>query len=279
MDLKKIKSLVELSLKEDIGTGDITSRLTIPKEKKAEAVIKAGQPGILCGIDVANYVYRRIDKKIIFKTRLKDGNKLKKGQVIARVKGNARSILKGERLVLNFLQHLSGIATNANSFVGKLKNKKVKLLDTRKTIPGWRYLEKYAVKVGGAYNHRKGLYDMVLIKDNHIAVAGSIGKAFSKINKKVPKGIKSEIETQNLKQVKEALKTKTNIIMLDNMSLNNMKKAIKLIRKDKRKKIEISGGVNLKNINKIAKLNPDYISIGALTYNYRIVDMFMGIKI
>jgi nicotinate-nucleotide pyrophosphorylase (carboxylating) len=208
--------------------------------------------------------------------KAKDGEKIRVGQKIAIIKGNARSILSGERLVLNFLSALSGTATTTRRYIEKIRKYKTQILDTRKTIPGFRILQKYAVSVGGAENHRMGLYDMVLIKDNHIETNGGIKSAVEKVRKKIFKNVKIEVEVETLKQVEEALESKADWIMLDNMSTDNMKKAVKMI--GKKAKIEASGGITINNLEEVAKTGVDYISVGALTHSFTKIDFSMVIK-
>lgn len=274
LNFKKIKNLIINSLKEDIGKGDITTLSCIPKEKIAKAKIIAKENGIICGLDMIKFIFKIYNPKIKIIYYKNDGDKIKKKELICEIIGNARSILSTERLILNFLQMMSGIATISNSFSKKAG--KVKVLDTRKTLPGLRYLQKYAVKYGGAINHRMGLYDMILIKDNHIVIAKGITNAVKLCKKKYPKA-KIEVECSNLSQVNEALKTDCDWIMLDNMNINIIKKAIKII--NNKKIIEISGGVNLKTISKISKLEVDYVSVGLLTHSYKALDLSMNIEI
>lgn len=261
-----------MALKEDIGSGDVTSNYTIDENNTSEAVIKVKEDGVIAGLDVAEAVFKNIDQKIVFKKNVKDGDFVKKGGIIAVVKGRTRSLLAGERTALNFLMRMSGIATMTKAFVDKTKRYGVKILDTRKTTPGLRYLEKYAVRVGGGFNHRMGLYDMVLIKENHIKACGSIKKAVKLAERA---GLKIEVEVKNIRELKEALKTNADWIMLDNFNLDEIRKAIKIV--NGAKKIEVSGGVNLENVEKIAKLRPDFISIGSLTHSFKSLDMSMKI--
>jgi len=273
--MDQIKHLIKLAIEEDIKTGDITSNNIIPKDKQATAVITSKEQGIISGLEIAELTYKEIDKDLSFEKKVEDGNKVDNKEVIAIIKGNARSILSGERIVLNFLSHLSGVSTTTRKYVDKIRNYKTKILDTRKTTPGFRALQKYAVKIGGAENHRQGLYDMVLIKDNHIKVNGSIKQAVQNIKEKIDPKIKIEVETENLQQVKEALETDINMIMLDNMSLEDMKKAVELI--NNKFKIEASGGITLNNIEEIAKIGVDYISVGSLTHSFKRLDLSMNI--
>ena len=277
LELKKVKQVIASSLKEDIGKGDITTLSTIPKSKKASAVLIAKERGIICGLDIINFVFRTVDPKVKIIYFKKDGQNVKKGEKVAKIKGKARSLLTAERTILNFLQMMSGVATTTNNFVQKIKESKTRVLDTRKTLPTMRYLQKYAVRCGGGKNHRQGLYDMVLIKDNHISVANGIKNAVSLARKEYGKKVKIEVECSNLKEVKKALESDCDWIMLDNMKLGDMKKAVKIITG--RKKIEASGGVNLKIIREIAKTGVDFISVGALTHSYKALDISMRIDV
>ncbi|MDD4179679.1 MAG: carboxylating nicotinate-nucleotide diphosphorylase [Candidatus Margulisbacteria bacterium] len=271
---KVIDFMVKLALAEDVGSGDITTRAIVPAEQKATAIIRAKETGVLAGLDVAREVFRHVDHRIKFTAKARDGKEVKKGTVIAIVSGPARGILTGERVALNFLQHLSGIATLTNKFKSqnsKVKSK-VKLLDTRKTLPGLRLLEKYAVKMGGGENHRLGLYDAILIKDNHIKLAGGIAKAIQKGKGQAARGKKIEVEAKTIAEVKKAIELKADRILLDNMNIKRLRQAVKLCKKAKIK-TEASGGVNLDNIAAIARTGVDYISIGALTHSAPALDI------
>lgn len=270
LDLKSAEKIVTLSLKEDIGRGDITTNSIVNDDKRCVAVIKSKDHGVLAGNTVSELVFKKLDTKVKYIQKKKDGDILKPNDIIAEIKGSVRTILTGERLSLNFLQRLSGIATLSQEFVNKTKGFEVKILDTRKTTPGLRALEKYAVTVGGCNNHRFGLFDGVLIKDNHIKIAGSITNAVNKVKKRF-KNRQIEVETSNFKQVKEAFKAGANIIMLDNMSPEKVKKAVKII--NGRAKIEASGGINLNNVRKYAAAGVDYISVGALTHSASSLDI------
>jgi nicotinate-nucleotide pyrophosphorylase (carboxylating) len=279
---KKIQELIKIALEEDLGPGDITSNLVIPEMKKGQGVIIAKEKGVIAGLGVAKSVFKQVDPKLVFKPFVRDGAEVKKEDKVALIQGKVKSILVAERTALNFLSRLSGIATLTNDFVNKIKGTRVKLLDTRKTTPGLRLLEKYAVKIGGGENHRIGLYDMILIKDNHITSAGGISSALKKAQA-CKKGFRVEIETKNLKEVEETLNFKADKslkvpevdrIMLDNFSPKDLKKAVKLIRsKDKKVEIEASGRINLKNVRKIASSGVDYISVGALTHSVKPLDL------
>jgi nicotinate-nucleotide pyrophosphorylase (carboxylating) len=269
--LKSAEVLFDLAYAEDIGDGDITTNNLIPPNQIRTAVLVVKDTGVIAGLPVAEVVFRRFDKDIIWEVKKPDGSKVFPGDVIVEFKGNYRALLSGERKALNFLQRLSGIATYANKCLEAIKGYDVEILDTRKTLPGYRFLDKYAVKMGGASNHRFGLYDMVMIKDNHIQVVGGIKKAVDEIRLKIPKSIKIEVETKNLDQVHEALEAEVDIIMLDNMTAKMMVEAVKII--NKRTKIEASGNMTLKRIRKVAKTGVDYISIGALTHSVKALDI------
>ncbi len=277
---KNISRVISSALKEDFKTGDITTRATISKSKKAVGKFLVKADGIIAGLEIAKAVFRTVDSKIKFELKIKDGSKVKFGDVAAIVSGKAQSLLTAERTALNFLQRMSGIATSANSYAEIVKHTKAKVIDTRKTVPGLRTLDKMAVKLGDCENHRIGLYDMFLIKDNHIEVAGSITKAVEacvKYNKKHRTKFKIEVETKNLKEVEEALTTKADVIMLDNFELDEMKKAVALI--NGKCKVEASGGVNLDTVKAIAETGVDFISVGALTHSVKALDISLEIKI
>ena len=277
---KSVLKLIKTALQEDVKNGDITTKATISKSKKAigEFLVKA--EGIIAGLEIAKAVFKSVDPKIKFDIKIKDGSKVKYGDVAAVVSGKAQSLLTAERTALNFLQRMSGIATSANNYSEMVKHTNAKVIDTRKTVPGLRTLDKLAVKLGGCANHRIGLYDMFLIKDNHIEVAGSITKAVEtcvKYNKKHRTKFKIEVETKNLKEVEEAIKTKADIIMLDNFEIDEMKKAVKIINGTN--KIEASGGVNLDTVKTIAETGVDFISVGALTHSVKALDISLEITL
>ena len=271
-----INFLVKLALTEDVGPGDITTLALIPREQKAKAVIRAKARGIICGLPVAREVFRHLDPHLRFSPKVKEGALVKPGQVVAEVEGRVRGILIGERTALNFLQHLSGVATLTNQFVKKVEGKKVKILDTRKTIPGLRVLEKYAVRVGGGVNHRLGLYDAILIKDNHLKMTGGIKKAIRKIRSQY--GVKKpiEVEAKSLAEVREAIEERVNRILIDNMDLKTLRQAVKLCRKAGIV-TEASGKVSLPKVRAIAATGVDYISIGALTHSAPALDLNLKI--
>ncbi|WP_346861792.1 carboxylating nicotinate-nucleotide diphosphorylase [uncultured Draconibacterium sp.] len=274
MDEKTLKSaevLFDLAYAEDIGDGDITTNNLIDPNQNKTAQLVAKEEGVVAGLQVAEMVFKRFDKNLEWNVIIPDGNIVLPGDVIAEFKGNYRALLSGERKALNFLQRLSGIASYSHLCMLETKGTKVEILDTRKTLPGYRYLDKYAVRMGGASNHRFGLYDMVMIKDNHIQIAGGITQAVEAIRKKIPKSIKIEVETTTIEQVKEALAADVDIIMLDNMRSTLMKECVKII--DRRAKIEASGNMTIKRIRKVAHTGVDYISIGALTHSVKALDI------
>lgn len=263
-------------MKEDIGRGDITTDAIVTDEQALGIIFPKGD-GIVCGVDLAHMVFEQINPHIDFQKKLNDGNSFSPGMTIATIVGSAAAALKGERTALNFLQHLSGIATFTKKFVEAAKNE-VKILDTRKTLPGLRAVEKYAVRVGGGYNHRFGLYDMVLIKDNHIEIAGSITNAITKVRQKRKRAF-IEVEVKTFDELREALAFKVNRIMLDNMNINQIMQAVQIVRKSStRVEIEVSGGMNLENIEDYATCGIDYISAGALTHSAPALDIVMKLK-
>lgn len=274
MDEKTLKSaevLFDLAYAEDIGSGDITTNNLIDPNDNKTALLVAKEEGIIAGLPVVEMVFKKFDNNLEWKELLPDGSKVVPGDVIAEFKGNYRALLTGERKALNFLQRLSGVATYANLCMKEVEGTKVEILDTRKTLPGYRHLDKYAVRMGGASNHRFGLYDMVMIKDNHIQIAGGITQAVEAIRKKIPKSIKIEVETTTIEQVKEALAADVDIIMLDNMRATLMKECVQII--DRRAKVEASGNMTIKRIHKVAHTGVDYISIGALTHSVKALDI------
>lgn len=269
--LKSAEVLFDLAYAEDIGDGDITTNNLVPPETNKTAILIAKQEGVVAGLPVAEMVFKKFDKNITWNVKIPDGSHVKPGDILVEFSGNYRALLTGERKALNFLQRLSGIATFASKCMKELEDHDVEILDTRKTLPGYRYLDKYAVRMGGGSNHRYGLYDMVMIKDNHIKVAGGIKEAVEAIRTRIPKSIKIEVETTTLKEVQEALNADVDIIMLDNMSSKDMKEAVALIHG--RAKIEASGNMTLKRIRKVASTGVNYISIGALTHSVKALDI------
>lgn len=276
MSASPIRDMVSRALAEDIGSGDLTTRSLFPKSIQAEAVIQVKQEAVLAGLPVVEAVFKKVDPKLKFKPLAQDGDRVKPGAIIARLKGDGRSLLKGERVALNFLQRLSGIATLTARFVEAVRGTKATILDTRKTTPGLRSLEKYAVRTGGGRNHRMNLSDGILIKDNHLALAGNLKAAVQQTRKKSPRGFKVEVETTDLTEVEDALAAKADIILLDNMTIPQLKEAVLLINGQAR--TEASGGINLNNVREIAATGVDFISIGALTHSAPAVDINMEIQ-
>ncbi|GAI39222.1 unnamed protein product, partial [marine sediment metagenome] len=231
--------------------------------------------GVVAGLDIIYLVFKKLDPEICFQSKIEDGKNILPGEVLVKISGSARTILKGERVALNFLQRMSGIATITSKFCQQVKDFPVRIVDTRKTTPGLRILEKYAVRMGGGYNHRFGLYDAVLIKDNHIAVAGGIKSAVNSVREQTSHTVKIEVEVENLSQLQEALEMKVDIIMLDNMNLATMKEAVKMAKG--KAIIEASGGITLEKVRKIAQTGANLISIGALTHSVKSLDISMEI--
>lgn len=271
-----IDGVVMGALKEDMPLGDITTDFLIDSKSVSKAVFLAKQEGIIAGLDVCERVFKLIDENVNFKRLIEDGTYVERGTIIAEVEGNTRALLKGERTALNFLQRLSAIATVTNEYCKKVRDLPVKIADTRKTTPGLRMLEKYAVKAGGGSNHRFSLSDGVLIKDNHIEAVGSIKCAVELARKNIPHTIKIEVETETLEQVQEALDCSADIIMLDNMSLDMMKEAVRLI--NKRAVVEASGDINVDKVYDVACTGVDIISVGRITRSANSLDISMDIR-
>lgn len=270
-----LKEIVTAALREDIGTGDITTQSIVPENYITAGFIRVKEPGVVAGLEVAKEVFLRLSPDLFCQSRVKDGERVTAGQVIAKVEGDARAILTGERVALNFLQRLSGIATRTASLAQLITGERAKLVDTRKTTPGLRVLEKYAVRVGGGQNHRFGLYDAILIKDNHIRVAGSIGEAVMRARKQAPFSAKVEVEVESLRGVEEAVQAGADIIMLDNMDPQVMKKAVELVAG--RALLEASGCINEETIQDVAKAGVDYISVGGLTHSVKSLDISLDV--
>lgn len=273
---KLIDALIDLAIEEDIATGDITTNSIIPANSRAVAEMKMKADGVISGLEVARRVFERFENNIIWDAKVKDGTTVKKGDIILRIEASYRCLLLGERLSLNILQRMSGIATETAKYVKELAGTKTQLLDTRKTAPGLRILDKMAVKDGGATNHRMGLYDMSMIKDNHIKVAGNITNAIRQVRANIPAEIKIEVETTTLDEVREALAEKADIIMLDNMSNAVMSEAVKII--NGQAKTEASGNMNIPRLKEVAATGVDFISVGALTHSVTALDISMNIK-
>jgi len=266
-----VDTLIEAALKEDMPQGDITSESVIPSDSESEAIILAKEEGVMAGINVAERVFHKIDPSVVFEKKLNDGQKFKKGQTLAAIQGPSISLLKGERTALNFLQRMSGIASTTQKFVQTLQGTKTKILDTRKTTPGLRHLEKYAVKMGGGGNHRFNLSEMVLIKDNHLRIVGSISQAVKSAKERIKPGVKVEVEATSLEEVQEAVQSGADMIMLDNMSEDAMKEIVKRVKG--KVPLEVSGKVSLSRVKEIASLGVDFISVGSLTHSYKSVDI------
>ena len=282
LNKKKVIPIITRALSEDIGRGDVTTRLIVPSQAKVTAEIIVKQKAVICGMDVLKWVFAQIDSSIRFKALVSDGARVKPNKKVALLEGPARAILTAERTALNLLGYLSGISTLTSKFVEKAGPGKVKIVDTRKTLPGLRYLAKYAVRTGGGFNHRMGLYDQILVKDNHLKIAGlklRIKSLIKKIKNEKPKNMKLEVEVKNLKEFREALEAQPDIIMLDNMKLTDIRKMIKLKGRSKQRPlIEVSGNVSLKNVSQIAKVGPDIISIGSLTHSVESIDVSLNIS-
>ncbi|HWI39930.1 MAG TPA: carboxylating nicotinate-nucleotide diphosphorylase, partial [Verrucomicrobiae bacterium] len=241
--MTSLDTIIDNALSEDIHTGDITTLALLPEPREAEARLVAKEPLVLAGIEVAGRVFRRVDDTVSFTPLSRDGERVAKGAVLATVRGNAASLLQGERVALNLLQRMCGVATLTSEYVAAVAGTSARIVDTRKTTPGLRVLEKYAVRVGGGINHRTGLYDGVLIKENHIAAAGGVAEAIRRARAYIPHTLKIEIETETLQQVQEALDAAADIIMLDNMDPDTMRRAVRMI--GGRALVEASGGVRL----------------------------------
>ncbi|HID32621.1 MAG TPA: carboxylating nicotinate-nucleotide diphosphorylase [bacterium (Candidatus Stahlbacteria)] len=269
--MRGVDQKIREALREDIGTRDITSQKVIKRNLNARGTIVAKANGILCGIDIVERVFEFSDPNLIVKKRQYDGAEIIPGMVVAVIKGRARSILRAERVALNFLQQLSGIATTTRKFVDAVSGTGCVILDTRKTHPGLREVEKYAVRVGGGENHRMSLDKMILVKDNHIALAGGIGSVISKLE-----GESFEIEVKNLEELDLAVRLRAKRVMLDNFSLREIEEAVKRFKG--KVTIEVSGGVNLRNVREIAETGVDYISVGALTHSAQAIDFSLELE-
>lgn len=274
-----VDHLIRHALIEDIGKGDITTQLTIPEDKQIKAQIVAKEDCVVCGIDIAKKTFEMVDKKIDFRAFAREGQKVQRNKILAVITGNARMILNAERVALNMMTLLSGIATKTREYVDKVEPYRTKITDTRKTMPGLRELQKYAVRVGGGYNHRISLDEMILIKDNHIKVTEGYNKL-----PKIPKGFKIEIEVQDLQEFKHALRFKPDIIMLDNMEPAQIKEAVELRNAidftkshHPKTKLEASGGITLANVKDVAATGVDIISLGDLTHSVDAVDISLDV--
>src|SRR3989339_1090697 len=298
LEPEKINALIQMAIQEDIGTGDVTTENIIPDSLIAEGSFIAKESGVIAGLPVVEYFFSKLDKGVSLKQNVRDGTFVKKRETIASIKGSAKTLLSGERIALNFLQRLSGIATLTAQFVERIKPLKPAIMDTRKTIPGWRYLEKYAVVMGGGVNHRMGLYDQVLIKDNHLDILkvetgfkpvstshGSIiEKSVSALRQKIKRGILVAVETRTPEEVADALKAEVDIILFDNMNIAQLKEAVETVKnwkssKGKRKPLtEASGNITLENVRLVAQTGVDRISVGAITHSAKALDISLEIS-
>ena len=275
-----INKLLDLGIEEDINTGDITTESIIPESLHATATMTAKQDGVISGLEIVKMVYDRFQDDVVFTPYFKDGDFAKKGDVLLKVEATYPTLLKGERLSLNIFQRMCGIATETAKYVKELAGTKTQLLDTRKTAPGLRVLDKLAVKHGGGTNHRMGLYDMAMIKDNHIKMAGGISKAVEQVRSRIPADIKIEVETTNLDEVRQAIAAGADIIMLDNMGNDQMTEAVNIIKAaDKGIKTEASGNMSIPRLIEVAATGVDFISVGALTHTVKGMDISMNIQI
>ena len=275
-----IKKLIDLGIEEDINTGDVTTDSIIPATMNAVATMTAKQEGVISGLEIVKMVYDYFQKDVVFTTYFNDGDSVKKGDVILRIEATYPTLLRGERLSLNIFQRMCGIATETARYVKELVGTNTELLDTRKTAPGLRVLDKMAVKHGGGTNHRMGLYDMAMIKDNHIKMAGGITKAVEQVRANITPEIKIEVETTNLNEVREAIAANADIIMLDNMDNATMTEAVEIIKAaDKGIKTEASGNMNIPRLKEVAATGVDYISVGALTHTVKAMDISMNIQV
>jgi nicotinate-nucleotide pyrophosphorylase (carboxylating) len=278
LNQSKLSHSIALWLDEDIGNGDVTTMTTIPAEQRSKAIIHVKEPGIVAGLPVAAEVFRMVDAELHFESKVEEGCEVQRGTVLAEVGGSTRSILLGERLALNLLQRLSGIATRTRQYADAVAGLPVRLVDTRKTTPGHRMLEKYAVRVGGGHNHRFGLYDAVMIKDNHIKGAGGLKRAIAQSRSHIPHTMKIEVEVESFEQLEEALVAGADIIMLDNMPPDRMRPAVARIREQApHVVIEASGSVTLETIRAIAEAGVDVISVGRLTYSVQALDISLDL--
>ena len=300
LEPEKINALIQMAIQEDIGTGDVTTENIIPDSLIVEGVFIAKESGVIAGLPVVEYFFSKLDKGVSLKQNVRDGTFVKKGENIASIKGSAKTLLSGERIALNFLQRLSGIATLTAQFVERIKPLKTHIMDTRKTIPGWRYLEKYAVAVGGGVNHRMGLYDQALVKDNHLDILkvetglkpvstsshiSIIEKAVSALREKIKKGILVEVETRTPEEVADALKAEVDIILFDNMNIAQLEEAVKMVKNWKpsigqyKPLTEASGNITLENVHLVAQTGVDRISVGAITHSAKALDISLGISV
>ncbi len=281
IERKQLRRIVSEALAEDLASGDVTTEALVSSELEGKAAILVKKDGVLAGIDVAKEVFRQVDHSLHFKALSKDGVKVRKGDVVATVEGKVASMLEAERTALNFLQHLSGIATETARYVDAVSGTKAVITDTRKTIPGLRLLEKYAVRAGGGRNHRLNLGDGVLIKDNHLMVLRTsgvgFGEAVKKARRRAPRAMKVEVEVESVKQAREALSAGADIIMLDNMDVKIMRQVVELVQG--RALLEASGGITLDNVRSVAETGVNLISVGALTHSAKALDISLELEL
>ncbi len=276
LNIFELQKLIDRCLREDLGAGDLTTNSTVPAGAVSTGYILAKEDGVIAGLPLVEMIFRRLDPSVEFRPLARDGDHVERGRVLAEITGKARAILTGERLALNFLRHLSGIATRTARLVEMVSGEKALIVDTRKTTPGLRALEKYAVRAGGGHNHRFGLYDGVLIKDNHIKMAGGIKKAVLAARQGSPHTARIEVEVEDLAGVGEALEAGADIIMLDNMDTQTMREAVELVAG--RALLEASGGIEEETIRAVASTGVDLISVGALTHSIKSLDISLDIK-
>lgn len=271
METFEFDAIIDAALREDMPEGDITSEGLIPADARSEAILLAKEDGVLAGLAMARRVYEKIDPAVEFSEKFEDGAAIRKFDILAAIEGPTMALLKGERTALNFLQHLSGVATATRRFVDAVAGTKAKILDTRKTTPGLRLLEKYAVKAGGGTNHRLSLSDMILIKDNHLRYVGTVAEAVRRARAAAKPGVRIEVEAADLSQVRDALAAGADMIMLDNMALETMREAVSLAAG--RVPLEASGNMTLDRVRAVAETGVDFISVGALTHSAPAVDI------
>jgi len=274
--IPQVDKLIDLAIAEDIGSGDITTDSLVPSDLAGKAVILAKEPLVLAGLETARQVFARFDGQTVFETTKADGDQVETNETFINLEGRLAALLKAERIALNFLQRLSGIATHVRAYVDAMGDSPIRLVDTRKTTPGWRVLEKYAVRMGGGANHRMGLYDGVLIKDNHIAACGGVKPAIERARQDISHLIKIEVEVSSLEEARQAIEAGAEVIMLDNMSLGEIRQAKAMIGQSAL--VEVSGNVTMDRLKELAETNVDLISIGALTHAARSVDISMRIS-
>jgi nicotinate-nucleotide pyrophosphorylase (carboxylating) len=277
LDIQELDFIIDHAFSEDIRTGDITTESLVPETATTKASMTAKADGIVAGLPIAEKVFQKLDPQMKWMPKVQDGDPVQKGDILVEMEGTFRALLTGERLALNLLQRMSGIATETAKYMKELEGSKTRILDTRKTVPGLRILDKYAVKMGGGTNHRIGLFDMAMIKDNHIKIAGGISKAVEQVRSNIPGHIKIEVETTTLQEVQEALKAGADIIMLDNMSNEMMSKAVKIIQG--KALVEASGNMNIQRLKGVAATGVDVISVGALTHSVTALDISQNIEI